>query len=66
MIKRGKSQAHLFRDLTLGFVRISSIEFTESTTRTAEGVTMIILASAGKESGTRFALGLSSVNIKLK
>lgn len=38
----------------------------ETSMRNAKGVTMIILSSEGKESGTRLALGPSGVSIKLK
>ena len=38
----------------------------ETSMRNAKGVTMIILSSEGKESGTRFALGPSGVSIQLK
>jgi len=34
--------------------------------RNAKGATMVILANEGKESGARFNLGPSGVNIKLK
>lgn len=38
----------------------------EVTMRNAKGVTIVVLANEGKESGTRIGLGGSGVNIKLK
>jgi len=34
--------------------------------RNAKGVTIVVLQNEGKESGTRFSLGPSGVNLKLK
>ena len=38
----------------------------EVSMRNAKGVTIVVLANEGKESGTRLSLGASGVSIKLK
>jgi hypothetical protein len=38
----------------------------ELSMRNAKGVTIVVLANEGKESGTRISLGASGVNIKVK
>jgi hypothetical protein len=38
----------------------------ELSMRNAKGVTVVVLASEGKETGTRFSLGPSGVTLKLK
>ena len=52
--------------LTLPNHSVSTLWPPNSIMRNAKGVTIVILQNEGKESGTRFSLGPSGVNLKLK